>query len=227
MELDRGINKSRIIVSLDFADKRFLDSIDSYSQDISGVKIGLPSIIEYGTDFLAGIRKTRLYILADFKLADIPAVMIRTIDILSKFVDGIIMHPFVGTHAVKKVANHSHSLGIDVFLVVSMTHMGAEEFINRHFDDFVSIADKYADGVVAPATYPRLVRTCRKILGYDKIILSPGVGAQGAPFGSGISNGADYEIIGRSITLSKDPLSTIRRINEIHSKVMKQTIPPR
>ncbi|MEM3221661.1 MAG: orotidine 5'-phosphate decarboxylase, partial [Saccharolobus sp.] len=40
-------------------------------------------------------------------------------------------------------------------------------------------------------------------------------GVQGADYGSAICAGADYEIIGRSIYDSKDPLHALIKINQI------------
>jgi orotidine-5'-phosphate decarboxylase len=70
------------------------------------------------------------------------------------------------------------------------------------------------DGFVLPATYPQLIARARKAYP-SALIFSPGVGTQGAPFGSAISAGADFEIIGRSITQAPSPTDEAKRILEV------------
>jgi len=63
------------------------------------------------------------------------------------------------------------------------------------------------DGVVAPATRPDRIRLVRSIVG-DRAIISPGVGAQGGSARAALAAGADYLIVGRSITESPNPAAS-------------------
>ncbi|HII06271.1 MAG TPA: orotidine-5'-phosphate decarboxylase, partial [Methanotrichaceae archaeon] len=60
------------------------------------------------------------------------------------------------------------------------------------------------DGVVAPATRPERISLIRSVIG-ERAIISPGVGAQGGSARAALDAGADYLIVGRSITDSPDP----------------------
>ncbi len=221
MRLKKLVNRSRIIVAVDFASKKFMDIIPILSRHIAGVKIGLPYLLENRLAGLKELRKEGLYVLADFKLADIPAIMSRIVNSIRGYIDGIIAHGFIGREAISILRRTTEEYGIDLFLVVAMTHKSAYDFINKNFMEFLEIASELCDGVIAPATFPRFIREAREFLGRNKLILSPGVGAQGAKYGEAIKNGADFEIIGRAITLSDNPLSTVIEINKIHKLVLQ------
>ncbi len=61
------------------------------------------------------------------------------------------------------------------------------------------------------ATRPGLIPTVRS-LHPDATVLSPGVGAQGARPGEALRAGADFEIVGRAITLAEDPRTSAKAI---------------
>ena len=71
-----------------------------------------------------------------------------------------------------------------------------------------------ADGAVVGATIPEKIKEIHKIL-RDKIpIYSPGIGAQGGKAISALNSGASYLIVGRSITLAKNPNKTVKTLIE-------------
>ena len=70
-----------------------------------------------------------------------------------------------------------------------------------------------AVGYIAPATRPDRIRLIRSIVG-DKLILTPGVGAQGGSASAAIEAGADYVIVGRAIYDAEDPVAVARSIAE-------------
>jgi orotidine-5'-phosphate decarboxylase len=171
---------------------------------VSGFKIGLPAVLRNGLESYKRIFKDyKGLLIADFKLADIGDIMSMSAEIIKSYgFNAMIAHSFVGySNAIDKLSKKAKDLGLKLILVVSMSHEGSKEYIDGHLNDFLQIAVKAnAWGVVAPATRVDVIRNVRSKVGKDIKILSPGVGAQGADFGSAICNGADYEIIGRSIT---------------------------
>ena len=48
----------------------------------------------------------------------------------------------------------------------------------------------------------------------DRLIISCGVGYQGTPYGSAVKAGADFEIIGRAIYNSENPLNEAKKAYE-------------
>lgn len=220
MKLAMLKDKSRIIVAIDFATNTFYTKLPEIIRNVAGVKIGLPTVLsENFWEIMQQIRKSDAYILMDLKLADIPAVMMNSVNKISEMANGVIIHAFIGSSALQRMREYLDKVDMDMFLIVAMTHPGSEEFINKNCDKFLRIAKEIADGVVAPATFPEYIRRARKFLG-DKIIISPGIGRQGAPYGEALKNGADFEIIGRAITLSGDPVLEIEKINMIHKEII-------
>jgi len=70
-----------------------------------------------------------------------------------------------------------------------------------------------ASGIIAPATRPERVKHLRELIG-DKLILAPGVGAQGGTPADPIAAGADYIIVGRAIYDSPNPRAEAEKITK-------------
>ncbi len=223
MKLEAYRNKSRIILAIDFIGDNLSKRLDEIIEKIAAVKIGLPMLLsKKGSLVLNMLAESGAYIIADLKLADIPKIMVETCKRVAEKTNGIIAHAFIGSQALRELQEYLNEIGIELFLVTAMTHPGAEEFINRHFEEFLVVAKDLADGIVAPATFRKYIVEARKKL-KTKLILSPGVGAQGASLGLALESGADFEIIGRAITLSEDPVEEIEKINSIHKKIIEKT----
>ena len=67
---------------------------------------------------------------------------------------------------------------------------------------------------------PQYIQKARKDLRYQGIIISPGIGAQGASPGDALKAGADFEIIGRMIIKAEDPVEVVSKINKIQKNVL-------
>ncbi|HPS92293.1 MAG TPA: orotidine 5'-phosphate decarboxylase [Methanothrix sp.] len=102
-------------------------------------------------------------------------------------------------------------------IVTEMSHPGAELFMAPLAERMARLAaDVGATGVVAPATRPERIRVIRSIIG-ERIIISPGVGAQGGSAGAALEAGADYLIVGRSIYEAKVPDVSARKLLDLLS----------
>ncbi len=182
----------------------------------AGFKIGIPLLVRAGID---GCKKIFYgysgLLIADLKLADVGDIMASTVEELSEAgVSAVIAHAFVGRlEALDRLAEKCEELGVKLILVVSMSHRGSEEFIDRHLEEFVELSlSLNAWGVVAPATRPKVISRVRELMGSRAKILSPGIGVQGAQPGTAICAGADYEIVGRAITASSNPRAEALRL---------------
>ena len=69
------------------------------------------------------------------------------------------------------------------------------------------------DGIIVGATYPDIIKQCKRRINGSLDIYSPGVGVQGGNARNVIDSGSDYLIIGRTIINSKNPLQTIKGIH--------------
>jgi len=204
--------RGRVIVAIDdplITLSKFKELVMKTKDAVSGFKLGLPYILSYGLDNIKSVitdfRDT--YYIADLKLADIDVVMSLTTKVVCRVgFNGVIAHGFVGLKGgldgLKSVCDE---LGVDLYIVTSMSHLGSTEIYDLVIDKVLSVVEGLRPtGVIAPATRPEVIRRVRNYLGRTYLILSPGVGAQGATPGSAICAGADLEIVGRAITSSQD-----------------------
>jgi len=169
-------------------------------------KVGWPLLLEGNK-----VEELKKYghVIADLKLADIGATMKNIVKRINA--DSFIAHPFVGWRgAIDELREELK--GKKLYLVISMSHSGSVEFLDKHWREFLLLAYRSADGIVAPATRPEVIRRARAY--WPKEIISPGVGVQGAEPCSALRNGADTEIVGRAVTRSKDPL---KRLEELYA----------
>ena len=103
---------------------------------------------------------------------------------------------------------------MDLIGVACMSHKESI-LLEEHYDLLLDMVRKANyKGLIIGATKPTAIRTARKLFGKEITIFSPGVGTQGASFGSAIINGSDFEIIGRSIIYNDDPPAIVRKIVE-------------
>lgn len=190
--------------------------VRSICGDVDGIKVGLPPVLKAGIDWALEVARScsKLTIL-DFKLADIGAIMEASIEPFLGDYDAYIAHSFIGAEgALSELKELLDRRGRKLILVASMSHPGSRDV----YDPSIQMIEDVIDGIgpwglVAPATRPQIVRRLRTRYP-DKVILSPGVGAQGAKPGSAICAGATYEIVGRMITGSRDPAEAARRVRE-------------
>ncbi|MGC8816912.1 MAG: orotate phosphoribosyltransferase [Candidatus Hadarchaeum sp.] len=180
---------------------------------VSGVKIGLPLIFGLGLDLVEEIISTHrksYFFICDPKMADIGHInRLEAAQLFDVGFDALIIHAAVGIKGgIDEVVSLAEEMDKGVLGLCAMSHPGAGEHLNKHYNELLEIAAKAGvDGFVVPATYPHLI-TSTKNAYPSTIIFSPGVGTQGASFGSALAAGADYEIIGRSIV--QDPFPAVR-----------------
>lgn len=141
-------------------------------------------------------------LVADLKVADVPHTSRRMARYAAEAgFDVVIAHAFPGPDVVREVTME----GVNVWLVAALSNRGARVTMDQHIPFFVRVAGEAGvDGLVLPATEPSLVRLARR-LGWERVIASPGIGAQGARPCSAIESGATYEIVGRSLILNSEP----------------------
>ncbi len=199
---------SRLILALDFPSGDLDSILNSLKNLVAGVKVGFPLSLAVGWEGISEIvrKHPEYYWIADFKLADIPDVVQH---ILGKFedmkMDGAIIHLFTG--------HRRYDSRLDLIGVAGMSHPEAR-LIRENFIKLLEMADLLnVWGIVVGATRPEMIREARRRLPNVRI-LSPGVGFQGARPGSALEAGADFEIVGRSILRSEDPVKAAESIVE-------------
>ncbi len=217
--------RSRLVLALDKAPGGLEGAcriLSSLTDCVAGVKIGLPLTLSLGVE---GVREIvdrfrgDYCFIADYKLADVPHVQAQVAEWLAKTgFHAAIFHLF--PMSLHGIIERCRELSLDVIGVAMMSHPGAALF-EKCFNTLLTYArEAGVDGVVVGATRPSYIRAAREILGEEVVILSPGVVKQGAPAGDALRNGADYEIVGRYITGSRDPRKAALTIVEAERGVI-------
>jgi len=218
---------SRLILALDlFCEtgscnetlRKIVGILEKLSEYATGIKFGLPTILTLQRDVLKEIVdkfKKEFFFIADMKIADIGYVSKILVKIASAIgFDAVISHAIVGYDALKEIVDEAKRHNMGVLTVCAMSHKGAEETINTLFRRNLEISAKAGvDGFILPATMPKYIEEARKIF-KKHLVFSPGIGVQGASPGSAIRVGADFEIVGRAIYMSENPLEAARKIVE-------------
>jgi orotidine-5'-phosphate decarboxylase len=183
---------------------------DAVRAHVDAIKVGWPLVMGAGLGIVRDLA-SRAYVLADFKIADIPNTNRLVVEqALSAGASGVICHAFPGEDSVRACVEAAGRA--DVFVVAEMSHPGGAEYTANHAEEFARLAVRTgAAGIVAPATRPERVRALRGIVG-PRLILAPGVGAQGGTPEDAIRAGADAVIVGRSIYEASDPSAAARDI---------------
>ncbi|MCL2317639.1 MAG: orotidine-5'-phosphate decarboxylase [Methanomassiliicoccaceae archaeon] len=205
--------ESGLILALDETDgAKALKIAKSVSGDVDAIKINWPLVLSAGPDMITQLSKFS-YVICDFKVADIPnTVRLIVEEAVARKASGVIVHAFTGEDSLKEAVAAAGKA--DVFAVTEMSHPGGAAFTAQHAEEMATMGVRCGvAGFIAPATRPERVKAIRKIIG-NKLILSPGVGAQGGSASSAISAGADYVIVGRSIYEAKDPAKAAAAIRD-------------
>ncbi|MGC8544142.1 MAG: orotidine 5'-phosphate decarboxylase / HUMPS family protein [Vulcanisaeta sp.] len=173
---------------------------------IDAVKVGWFQLLNIGPSGIKELTSSiEKYFLADIKLGDVAHIneyVVRRLKDLG--INGVIMHAAAGKENLSSVVKLSHDLGIDIFLLISMSSGG--ELYDLNLDYNVRLGTELGvAGFVVPATKPYIIKRVRSMIGNNYQLLSPGVGVQGGKPGCATASGADFEIVGRSIINSYRP----------------------
>jgi orotidine-5'-phosphate decarboxylase len=205
--------EKRLILALDVTSREQALSLAGELKDyFDAIKIGYPLILSAGLGIVKEISAT-LPVIADLKVADIPNTNRLICEaVLGAGASGIIAQAFPGKDSLLACAKSAAAHGADLFVVTEMSHPGAELFMAPLAEKMARMAvEAGASGVVAPATRPERIKLIRSIIG-ERIIISPGVGAQGGSAGTALQAGADYLIVGRSIYEAEDPVGSAKKL---------------
>ncbi|MHA1506278.1 MAG: orotidine-5'-phosphate decarboxylase [Candidatus Asgardarchaeia archaeon] len=216
-------DKTRVVLALDLnvhmfggdleaLKNRTIDLLNSVEKSVSAVKIGYPLLLSTGVEFIRKIvEEFDLPFIGDFKIADIP----NTSKYIAKHafsfgMDAVIVHMFVGSDVMKAVIEVAKEMGNrGVIAVSNMSHPGSSDFIKPFYRKMTEMAlGLGVTGFIAPATRVEEVSEVKGMVGEKALIFCPGVGAQGGKPGDSIRAGADFEIVGRAIYNSEDPLKS-------------------
>lgn len=224
--------KGRLILANDYPpssgnlESKTISNIKKLSKYLCGLKINFHLLLPLGSKEIKNINKIAhqhgLVTIADIKLNDIGNTNENTTDILWKLgFDAVIVNPIMGKDSLKNIINSAHKKNKGV---ITLCHMSAPEAKlsyemnvksdkKKLYELFLDWAiSENADGIIAGATFPKIISFCKNKAKNRLSIYSPGIGTQGGKIKNVLNAGTDFFIVGRSILNSKNPVAVAKKL---------------
>lgn len=227
--LNLAAEKSPLILANDYDDgsnleSRTLRNIKTLHRYLCGIKLNFHVLLPLGQKQIQKIARTAhdsdVLMIADIKLNDIGNTNNVTVETLwGMGFDAVIVNPMMGPANLQRLVDLSHKNGKGI---ISLCHMSSPEAKLTYelpvrakntqlYHLFLQWATKmHVDGIVVGATFPEIIKLCKRRSKGAVSIYSPGIGTQGGDIRQTIAAGSDYLIVGRSITQAKDPVGTAK-----------------
>ncbi len=210
-------------------EQKTIANIKNLHRHLCGIKLNFHLLLPLGAQEIKKITKVAgdygLITIADMKLNDIGNTnMVTTKYLWNLGFDCVIVNPIMGTDSLHAIINHAHKQDRGV---ITLCHMSAPEAQLSYDLNLKSAPSKLyklflkwalaqkADGIIAGATFPDIIKYCKKTSKGKLPIYSPGVGTQGGDPKEIVSAGTDYLIVGRTILNAKNPLDKLTEIQRL------------
>ena len=222
--------KNKVIVALDNKNlKQIVSLVKKTKSEAFGFKIGKEFFYNYGIDGYKKIYKICPNIFLDLKLHDIPNTIKGGMRAVQKFEPLFTtIHITGGDDMMKASLNKNKKTKIlGVSILTSLNSKQTRKYYNEK--NIISLVKKFAksakrnklDGIVCS---PKEIKYIRKEVGKNFIIVTPGIRLDNEIKSDdqkrvetpekAIQLGANYLVIGRPITKSKNPLKVLKSINK-------------
>lgn len=231
----RASADERVIVALDLDADEALRIARSLAGVVGWVKVGMTLYFSEGPLIVDRLSELGLRVFVDLKLHDIPyqvglaarALAERGAAMLTVHASGGAPMVAAAVEGAREGAARAGMPSPHVIAVTVLTSLDPDGLlgigIERPLSDHVALlarvaASGGADGVVASAHEAALLRS---VLGEQALIVTPGIRPAGqaahdqarvATPAAAIAGGASHIVVGRSVTMSGDPLAAARRI---------------
>ena len=224
------MRSKKIIVALDSNNLSKIEKlVQSLKKDVYAFKIGYQFFFNFGLIGYKKIYSICPKIFLDLKLHDIPNTVKNGLEALNKIRPILTtIHISGGDEMMKSsVRDKKFTKILGVSILTSMDSKQTKKFYNQKnvsflVKKFAKFAKKNGlDGIVCS---PKEIKVIRKATGKNFIIVTPGIRLKSKIKSDdqkrvetpekAIEMGANYLVIGRPITKSKDPLKTLREIND-------------
>ena len=224
------MSSKKIIVALDGSNLiKIKKIVNDLKTEVHSFKIGYEFFFNHGISGYNQIKKISPKIFLDLKLHDIPNTVQKGILAIEKLKPLLTtIHISGGSEMIKaSLINKKRTKILGVSILTSLNSQQTKKFYNEKnieilIKKFSMEAKKQKlDGIVCS---PKEIKIVREVLGKEFLIVTPGIRYQKLK-GVGddqkrtltpskaINMGADLLVIGRPITLSKNPLKTLKDIN--------------
>ena len=224
------MQSKKIIVALDSNNFSEIEKlVKSLKKEVYAFKIGYQFFFNFGLIGYKKIYSICPKIFLDLKLHDIPNTVKNGLEALNKIKPILTtIHISGGDEMMKSsVKNKKITKVLGVSILTSMDTKQTKKFYNQKnvsflVKKFAKFAKKNGlDGVVCS---PKEIKVIRKATGKNFIIVTPGIRLKNKIKSDdqkrietpekAIEMGANYLVIGRPITKSKNPLKTLKKIND-------------
>lgn len=233
MKSNKLLLKDRLIISIDTSKKNeVVELCKKISGKVSTLKAGLESIYSMGTGIINTIKSFGYKVMLDSKLMDIPNTVSGAVAAITGYgVNAITVHTLGGSQMLvnaRKTADRKAKLkgikrplffGVTILTSLNDADINNLGFKGNYLESVLNLSEvalnSGMDGIICS---PNEVRLIREKLGNDFYIATPGIRLSGDKTGdqkrintpgSAISGGADFLIVGRSITAGKDVSAAI------------------
>ena len=224
------MSSKKIIVALDGSNLiKIKKIVNDLKSEVHSFKIGYEFFFNHGISGYNQIKKISPKIFLDLKLHDIPNTVQKGILAIEKLKPLLTtIHISGGSEMIKaSLINKKRTKILGVSILTSLNSQQTKKFYNEKNIEIlikkfsIEVKKQKLDGIVCS---PKEIKTVREVLGKEFLIVTPGIRYQKLE-GVGddqkrtltpskaISMGADLLVIGRPITLSKNPLKTLKDIN--------------
>ena len=225
------MTKNPIIVALDVSSAREARTlVAKLGKHVNFYKVGLELYAAAGVEFVHELIQEGKDVFLDLKVYDIPETVKRAVAQVAR--TGV---TFLTAHAVASVMRAAVEARGDSHLkllaVTVLTSFGPEDMADQGYacpiPELVALRARKAmelgmDRIVAS---PLEAVAVRRIIGPQRVLVTPGVRSSGAAKGDqkrigtpleALRDGADYLVIGRQITRAADPADeAVRVLDEI------------
>lgn len=224
------MQSKKIIVALDSNNFSEIEKlVKSLKKDVHAFKIGYQFFFNFGLIGYKKIYSICPKIFLDLKLHDIPNTVKNGLEALNKIKPILTtIHISGGDEMMKSsVRDKKFTKILGVSILTSIDSKQTKKFYNQKnvsflVKKFAKFAKKNGlDGVVCS---PKEIKVIRKATGKNFIIVTPGIRLKNKIESDdqkrietpekAIEMGANYLVIGRPITKSKNPLKTLKKIND-------------
>ncbi len=227
------MNSKPVIVALDYPDaKGALDLAARLDPAVCRVKVGKELHTAAGPQIVDALIQRQFDVFLDLKFHDIPNTVAGACRIAaSQGVWMLNVHASGGSRmllaareAVDAASTPPLLIGVTVLTSLSDAEMTEVGFVGSAADNVLRLAALSKtcglDGIVCSA---QEARNLKAAFGSALLLVTPGIRLDGDDAGDqqrvltpldAINMGADYLVIGRSISQSKDPVGTLQTINQ-------------
>ena len=223
---------AQVIIALDVATlDEAMGLVDSLGEGTDFYKVGLELFTGEGPSVVRALTGRGKRIFLDLKLLDIPNTVARAVGRARDLdVELLTLHATGGLPMMEAAAEAAGDdltlLGVTV--LTSMTASDLEDSWDREVDSLQEEVVRLArlaqeSGVGGVVASVREAAPIKNALGSDLVVVTPGIRLAGddahdqarvSTPAEAVAAGADYLVIGRSVTQASDPAEALRRVCE-------------